>query len=93
MGWDDDRYALAALVDAQRTNNWMLAMINRDPKKAKPKPPSPFPTPQEVKKIEEPKPGSFAAMVVAAKRAARLKEENAKQRGRRGSKDLGQGIT
>ncbi|APC43176.1 tail assembly chaperone [Mycobacterium phage Jaan] len=74
-GWDADRYALVAAVNALRANNHILMMVNRDPAKPKPKAPDPFPTPDDNKKPTAPKPGSFAAMVVAAKKAAREKRE------------------
>lgn len=84
LGWDAERYALTTLVNEQKANNHLLMLINRDPKKPKPKAPEPFPTPDEEKKSTEPAPGSFAAMVVAAKRAARKKKEmSSGQEGRR----------
>ncbi|QLF84588.1 tail assembly chaperone [Mycobacterium phage Gail] len=73
-GWDADRYALVAAVNALRANNHILTVVNRDPAKPKPKPPEPFPTPDSDTK-SAPKPGSFAHMIVAAKRAHRLRKE------------------
>lgn len=73
-GWDVDRYALVAAVNAMRANNHILLMVNRDPSKPKPKAPESFPTP-DSDKSNAPKPGSFADMVIRAKRAARLKKE------------------
>jgi hypothetical protein len=64
-----------ALVNALRANNHILLMVNRDPAKPKPKAPESFPTPDQDTNSQAPKPGSFAAMVVQAKRAARLKKE------------------
>ncbi|AHJ86392.1 tail assembly chaperone [Mycobacterium phage 40AC] len=83
-GWDADRYAMVSAVNELRAGNHLTLLINRDRSKPKPKAPEPFPTPDEEKKSTAPKPGSFASMVVAAKRAARLKKEkeSAKQRGR-----------
>lgn len=70
-GWDEDRYALVTLVNEMRAGNHLTLLVNRDPKKgSKPKPPEPFPTPDSKTKTPAPKPGSFAAMVVAAKKAA-----------------------
>lgn len=75
MGWDAGRYALAALVNAQRANNHLLLMINRDPKKPKPKAPELFPTPAQDNKPAAPKPGSFAAIAASMMAAQRRKRE------------------
>ncbi|AEL17858.1 tail assembly chaperone [Mycobacterium phage Trixie] len=75
-GWDEDRYALADIYDAIQAGNHMFMMANRDPSKPKPKAPKSYPRPDDDKtKNEAPKPGSFAAMIVAAKKAAREKRE------------------
>ncbi|ASR86134.1 tail assembly chaperone [Mycobacterium phage BobSwaget] len=75
-GWDEDRYALADIYDAVQAGNHLFMMANRDPNKAKPKAPKPYPRPDDTKpKDTAPKPGSFAAMVVAAKKAARERRE------------------
>lgn len=71
-----DRYALVSLVNAANDNNWILASVNRDTKKPAPKRPQRFPTPDKDTP-SAPKPGSFAAMVVRAKRAARKRKESA----------------
>lgn len=73
-GWDVDRYALVALVNSQRANNYILTMVNRDPKKPKPAPPEPFPTPDETSKPAH-KPGSFAAIAASMMAAQRRKKE------------------
>ena len=74
-GWDAGRYALVALVNAQRANNHILMMVNRDPKKAKPKPPELFPTPEQTNKPKTHKPGSFAAIAASMLAAQRRKRE------------------
>jgi hypothetical protein len=74
-GWDTDRYALVSLVNAQRAGNHIQLMINRDPKKAAPKPPEPFPTPGDDKKVNASKPGSFAAIAASMLAAQRRKKE------------------
>ncbi|ALF02166.1 tail assembly chaperone [Mycobacterium phage LadyBird] len=74
-GWDEDRYALADIYDAINAGNHLFMMANRDRTKPKPKAPTPYPRPDDHKKTEAPKPGSFAAMVVAAKKAARERRE------------------
>lgn len=77
-GWDMDRYALVALVNAQRATNHILMMVNRDPKKAPPKPPEPFPTPDlEQQKANAQKPGSFAAIAASMMAAQRQRREKA----------------
>lgn len=73
-GWDEDRYALVALVNEMKASNYMFATAHSDPKKSKPKAPEPFPTPDSEKQKAAPKPGSFAAMLVAAKKAANEKK-------------------
>lgn len=74
-GWDIDRYALVALVNAQRAGNHILLMANRDPKKPKPAAPEPFPTPDAKRKPSAPKPGSFAAIAASMMAAQRRKKE------------------
>lgn len=73
-GWTEDRYALADMYDAIQAGNHILLLANRDPKKPKPKAPKPYPRPDDLEKTT-PKPGSFAAMVVRAKKAARERRE------------------
>ncbi|QFP95510.1 tail assembly chaperone [Mycobacterium phage GaugeLDP] len=75
-GWDEDRYALADIYDAVQAGNHILLLANRDPNKPKPKAPKAYPRPDDLEaKPAAPKPGSFAAMVVAAKTAARKRRE------------------
>ena len=74
-GWDAGRYALVAQVNAQRATNHILTMVNRDPKKAKPKPPEPFPTPDVTDKPKTHEPGSFAAIAASMVAAQRRKRE------------------
>lgn len=74
-GWDTDRYALVALVNAVRAGNHIQLMINRDPKRAAPKPPAPFPIPGDETKSSAPKPGSFAAIAASMLAAQRRKKE------------------
>ncbi|AMB18514.1 tail assembly chaperone [Mycobacterium phage NaSiaTalie] len=75
-GWDEDRYALADIYDAVQAGNHLFMMAHRDPNKPKPKAPKAYPRPDDMKpKDAAPKPGSFAAMVVAAKKAARERRE------------------
>jgi len=76
-GWDSSRYALVALVNAQRANNYILTMVNRDPKKRPPEVPDPFPTPDtEAKKSKAHKPNSFAAVAAKLFEAQRRKQEH-----------------
>ncbi len=84
-GWDEDRYALANIYDAVQTGNYLFSLVNHNPNRASPKKPSAYPRPDDTKpKNAPPKPGSFAAMVVAAKKAERERMDkeaaNAKQR-------------
>ena len=74
-GWDVDRYALVALVNAQRAGNHIQLMINRDPKRAKPEPPEPFPIPGDEAGKSKPKKGSFAAIASTMMAAQRRKRE------------------
>lgn len=75
QGWDESRYALAALVNEQRATNHIMLMANRDPSKPKPKAPEPFPIPDTDKKSKAPKPGSFAAIAASMLAAQRRKKE------------------
>lgn len=74
-GWDASRYALAATVNGIRATNHILMMVNRDPKRAKPKPPELFPTPDQTDKPKAPKPGSFAAVAASMLAEQRRKRE------------------
>lgn len=75
-GWDEDRYALADIYDAVQAGNHLFIMAHRDPNKPKPQAPKAYPRPDDLApKQAAPKPGSFAAMVVAAKKAARERRE------------------
>ena len=76
-GWDVDRYALVALVNAQRANNYILTMVNRDSKKSAPKPPEPFHTPDAdvASKDNNNKPGSFGSIAASMMAAQRRKRE------------------
>lgn len=76
-GWDETRYALVALVNAQRTANYMFQVANSDPKRRKPDVPHPFPTPDDTTTSKAPKQGSFAAIaasMIAAQRKAKERE-------------------
>ncbi|QHJ86534.1 tail assembly chaperone [Mycobacterium phage Mabel] len=75
MGWDPDRYAAVAAVNALLANNHIHALVNRDPKKPKPKAPEPFPTPGDYDNKHRPKPGSFAAIAASMMAAQRRKKE------------------
>ncbi|AMS00924.1 tail assembly chaperone [Mycobacterium phage Loser] len=75
-GWDGQLNALADIYDVIQAGNHLFMLAHRDPNKAKPKAPQPYPRPDDIKtKDAAPKPGSFAAMVVAAKKAARERRE------------------
>lgn len=50
-------------------------MVNRDPKKPKPKVPEPFPTPDSKNKASTLKPGSFGAIAASMFAAQRRKKE------------------
>lgn len=76
-GWNVDRYALVSLVNAQRAGNYILTMVNRDPKKSKPPVPDPFPTPdsQELK-AKARNSNSFAKIAANMIAAQRRKQEH-----------------
>lgn len=75
-GWDEDRYALVSLVNAQRAGNYILTMVNRDPKRRPPEPPEPWPTPDtQERKSKAQKPNSFAAIAANLMAAQRRKLE------------------
>jgi hypothetical protein len=60
-GWDENRYLLAANVNAIRVLSHIFILANMDPKKRKPDTPSPWPLPdKQEKKKRQDKPGSFA---------------------------------
>lgn len=74
-GWDTDRYALVAMVNAQRAGNHIQVIVNSDPKRSKPKPPEPFPTPGDNARKKTIKPGSFAAIAASMMDAQKRKKE------------------
>lgn len=76
-GWDMDRYALVALINSVRQTNYILTLVNRDPKKRPPDPPDPFPTPDDTEKksVSRHKPGSFAAIAASMMAAQKRKRE------------------
>ena len=75
--WDLGRYALVDVANSLRSfqHLYLLAHIDRRRGSA-PKPPKPFPTPEE-KRTEKAvqKPGSFAHMVATAKALAQRKKK------------------
>ena len=76
-GWDHAMYAQVALINAVRTANFMFLCANSDPKKKKPEPPDPYPTPDEPARPKgrrqhgPPAPGSFVATASAMIQKAR----------------------
>jgi hypothetical protein len=77
IGWDQDRYMTASLIDAVRVLQHILILVNVDPKKKKPDAPEPYPLPDDIEKKQVEDPGSFTSMLLKAKaaKARRLKEE------------------
>lgn len=75
VGWDQDRYMMAGLIDAVRVLQHILILCNIDPKARKPTPPEPYPLPDDVKRKKVDAPGSFAFIAKAKlAEAKRLKE-------------------
>lgn len=70
-GWDTDRYALAATVNAVRALQWTYIAAHS---KSKPKPPDPFPIPDHLKRKKHVGSKSFAAIAAAKMSAARKAE-------------------
>jgi hypothetical protein len=62
-GWDVGRYQMARVIDVLQVSNYLFILANSDPKKRKPKPPDPYPIPDEIKRVD--KPGSFAFIAKA----------------------------
>lgn len=74
-GWDEDRYMQAALIDSVRVLQYILILVNSDPKKSKPPPPEPYPLPDHVKRNKQDEPGSFAFIAKKKLAEARRKQE------------------
>lgn len=76
---------MANLINAIRVLTWVFVMAHSDPKKAKPKPPEPYPLPDKVTHKPADKPGSFAFIardLIAKTREARKAEaDGGRQRG------------
>jgi hypothetical protein len=66
-GWDAKTYAQVATVNALRSLTHLFLLANSNPKKSKPKPQDPFPTPHDDvrKKQKKHGPGSFAAIAAS----------------------------
>ena len=75
--WDAGRYALVDVANSLRALQHLYLVTHIDRRKtALPKPPDPFPTPEEQRtKQSAHKPGSFAHMVVTAKAAVARKRK------------------
>lgn len=74
MGWDQDRYMMATLIDSIRENTYVTLAAAGG--KKKPKKPEPYPRP-ERKLAAKRSPHSFAAQVAA--RAKAVRERKGKQ--------------
>lgn len=70
--WDADRYALADIATSLRSFRHLYVSAHIDRRKHRlPQAPKPFPTPEELTtKKNSQKPGSFAYVVLQAKRAS-----------------------
>lgn len=68
LGWDADRYLLAALVDAVRENTYAFVSANS---KKKPKQPEPVTRPNKAGRSHQKKNNQFAAMAAAHIAASR----------------------
>jgi hypothetical protein len=79
IGWDEGRYMQAAQIDAHRILQYIMILVNSDPKKSKPPPPEPYPLPDNVKRSEQDKPGSFAS--IARQKLAEAKRRKDLKRG------------
>jgi len=81
-GWNEDRYALVALINAVRTSNYLFVTANSDPKKSKVQPPEPYPTPDDAepgaraRRRGPPAPGSFAGTAMRLITRARKARKN-----------------
>lgn len=75
VGWDIDRYGMVAAINELRAANHLTLSINRDPKKARPRAPQPFPIPDKLTKKTTYKPGSFGAVAASMFAAQRRKKE------------------
>lgn len=75
--WDHSRYALVDAANSLRSLSHMYLATHIDPRKTRaPRPPDPFPTPEETRtKKQAHKAGSFAHMVATAKAAAERKRK------------------
>lgn len=75
-GWDEDRYMMAALINAVKTNTHAFVLAHVDPKKSHPDPPAPYPLPDniEVRKKTH-APGTFGHQVGAMFAAAKKRKE------------------
>jgi len=74
-GWGPDRYMAAGQMDLTKAQSYLFLLANSDPKKARPKPPEPYPVPGGHKRVasSDLKPGSFAFIAAAQLAAAKRK--------------------
>jgi hypothetical protein len=74
-GWGEDRYMTARLIDSIRALTYLFICANTDPKKKRPEPPDPHPTPDGLKVKKPAKSGSFAATVRTLSEKAKKRME------------------
>lgn len=75
IGWDQDRYMFAGLIDSIKVLQHILILCNVDPKKKKPDPPEPYPLPDHLEREKVEEPGSFGLMLIKAKQAKAARQE------------------
>lgn len=69
VGWDQGRYMWAGMIDAINVLRYVLILCNVNPKAKTPEPPDPYPVPDVIERKElAVNPGSFAGMLIEAKR-------------------------
>lgn len=75
IGWDEGRYMQAALIDSIRVLQYIMVLVNSDPKKKAASPPDPYPLPDQLRvkqQQQQDKPGSFA--FIANAQLAKIKQ-------------------
>jgi hypothetical protein len=74
-GWGQDRYLMAALIDAVNHLTYTFALANTDPKKAKPKKPEPIYRPDKAAQ-QKSQGNTFAAIAKQKLAAVRSRRDN-----------------
>lgn len=71
IGWDENQYMMARLIDLARTQIYLFILAHKDPKKRNPDAPEMYPVPGMADKPKTEPQGKFALMALKGLNASR----------------------